>query len=508
VIDLRIADDVRIAEASAMSELPDGTLMRRAATGLALTCTRVLQSAGGGLPGSRIVVLVGSGDNGGDALWAGSFLASRGFRVDALTLTDRVHDLGARALQRAGGHRYRWDSSDARLLQLVAEAELVIDGIVGIGGSGGLRPDATSLVEHVSDSGAIVVAVDVPSGVSADTGAIAGAAVMADVTVTFGAVKPGLLLAPGSRHSGAVLVVEIDLEFAEPSTIQSLESIDVAEWVAEPPPDAYKYRRGVVGIAAGSPAYPGAALLAMSSARRGNVGMARFLDRGDAVASMVVSHYPDVVIDGSDPAAQTRVDAWVAGPGFSGDGVDATTILAVLRAATPVLLDAGALTVLVESAETRRMVADRHTRGLTTVVTPHDGEFERLFPGLLASADGRLRAALQAAAELGAVVVLKGPGTVVASPGGHTYIDTEGTADLGTAGSGDVLSGLAGAVLAGAWAAGRRSIDELTQATAAAVWLHGAAGRIAATRGPVVATDIADEVPAAIRLARFGPEAP
>ncbi|MDI1289142.1 MAG: NAD(P)H-hydrate dehydratase, partial [bacterium] len=143
---------------------------------------------------------------------------------------------------------------------------------------------------------------------------------------------------------------------------------------------------------------------------------------------------------------------------------------------------------------------------LATVLTPHDGEFERLFPTLLASANGRLAAARLASERSGAILVLKGPGTIIASPGGIAYVDTEGTSDLGTAGSGDVLSGLLGAILAGAWACGRRTIDELAEATAAAVWLHGAAGRIAAAGAPVVATDIADSVAEAIRLARFGPE--
>ncbi len=504
MIDLRSTDEVRAAEATALAALPDGALMQRAATGLAVACLRVLEAAGGAARGSRVVVLAGSGHNGGDALWAGSRLAARGCRVDALALADRLHEPAAGALLRAGGRVHRWSEADGELARLVGDADLVIDGIIGIGGSGGLRPDAARLAEIVAESGAIVVAVDVPSGVSADTGSVAGAAVTADVTVTFGAVKPGLVLAPGSRHSGTVLLVDIGLVFAGSPAARSIESIDVATWVSEPAADAYKYRRGVVGVSAGSAAYQGAALLAMSAARRGNVGMARFLDRADGVAGLVVSHYPDIVVDGSEPDTQRRVDTWVCGPGFVGDDVDALTVRAVLAARTPVVLDAGALTVVAQSHDVRTLIAERGGSGLPTVVTPHEGEFDRLFPGLLAKADGRLDAARRAAAQTGAVVVLKGPGTVVAEPGGACFVDTEGSADLGTAGSGDVLSGLLGALLASAWADGRRSSDELTTATAAAVWLHGAAGRIAAERAPVVAPDIADAIGSAIRLARFG----
>ena len=142
-----------------------------------------------------------------------------------------------------------------------------------------------------------------------------------------------------------------------------------------------------------------------------------------------------------------------------------------------------------------------------TVLTPHDGEFEALRPGLLGEPAGRLAAARDAASALGAVIVLKGPGTVIAAPDAGAYIDIEGTAELGTAGSGDVLTGLLAGVLAGAWADGRRGEETLTRAAAAAVWLHGQAGRLAARQGPVVATDVATAIRPAIRAARFGQDA-
>jgi hydroxyethylthiazole kinase-like uncharacterized protein yjeF len=456
--------------------------------------------------GSRVVLLVGPGNNGGDALWAGARLAQRGCRVDAITVATRWHDEGSAALVRAGGRMHAWSSSDPSVTGIVEAADVAVDGILGIGGSGGLRTDAAELVECVASSGALVVAVDVPSGVDADTGVVEGASVTADVTVTFGALKPGLLVMPGRLRCGSITLVDIGLEFSAALTCVVLDGIDVAEWVAEPRADTYKYRRGVVGISAGSRAYPGAALLATSAARCANVGMTRFLDRADGAASEVVGQFPDVVVDGSDPAEQARVDAWVCGPGFPGDDTDALTVTAVLGARVPVVLDAGALAVVAHSDDLRSAIVDRHHRGLVTVITPHEGEFEGLFPGLLARSDGRIEAARDAARSLGAIVVLKGPGTIVAAPDGVCAIDTQGIADLGTAGSGDVLTGILGAVLAGARSAGRTRADELVPAVAAGVWIHGAAARIAARRAPIVATDIAAAVSAAVREARFGPE--
>lgn len=502
MIEVRDVAAVRAAEEEAFRRVPEGALMQRAARGLSVVCLGVLDAARGAVVGARVVLLVGSGNNGGDALWAGAMLAARGCRVDALTVAPTVHSEGAAALVRAHGRLHTWTADDPGLPALVDAADLVVDGILGIGGSGGLRSAAADLADRVTESGAFVVAVDVPSGVDADTGAVGGPAVRADITVTFGSVKPGLVIAPGLLRTGDVRVVEIGLTFDASSRMRILEAIDVAHWVSEPDADAYKYRRGVVGICAGSRAYPGAALLAVSAARRGNVGMTRFLDREDGMADTVVSRYPDVVVDGSTPIDQVRVDAWGCGPGFPGDDADALAVEAVLAAPVPAVLDAGALSVLAGSTAIRALVADRNERGRVTVITPHEGEFERIVPGLLAS--GRRKAAVEAARSLGAIVVLKGPGTLVASPDGTLFVDVAGTADLGTAGSGDVLTGLSAAILAGAWADGRRSAAELTEATAAAVWLHGAAGRLAGHSAPVTAPDVARAIGAAMREARFG----
>lgn len=497
---------VRAAEEEAFRLVPEGALMQRAARALSVSCARVIEEARGVVVGSRVVLLVGSGSNGGDALWAGAMLADRGCRVDALCLSDRTHVEGSHALQRAGGRLLRWSEGEAAALALIEAADLVVDGILGIGGAGGLRPDSAALVAAVDAAGTIVVAVDLPSGVDADTGVVAGVAVTAHVTVTFGALKPGLLVAPGCYHSGTVQLVDIGLEFADEPVAVVLGGVDVAGWVPEPAQDAYKYRRGVVGVCAGSRPYPGAALLVTDAARSSNVGMVRYLDRADGNAAVVVSRYPDVVVDGQPPATQARATAWACGSGFVGDDADVAAVQAVLEARVPVVLDAGALTVVAESVDIRATIADRAERGLPTVLTPHEGEFERLQPGVLA-ASGRLAAARAAASALRATIVLKGPGTLIVDPDGTAFVDTEGAADLGTAGSGDVLTGVVAGVLAGAWADGCRDTAAFAEATAAAVWLHGRAGREAAVTGPVTATDIADAIPAAILAARTGDDA-
>jgi hydroxyethylthiazole kinase-like uncharacterized protein yjeF len=500
MIEVRDVAAVRAAEEVAFGTLPEGTLMQRAAHALAISCARLLGDRNGGVVGSRVVLLVGSGNNGGDALWAGAGLAGRGVRVDALCLSDTVHVEGAEALRRAGGRLHRWSSSEPMHAELVASADLVVDGILGIGGRGGLRAEAIDAVTSITD--ALVVAVDVPSGVDADTGRVDGVAVIADVTVTFGAVKPGLILSPGCEHSGFVQFVDIGLDFDGDAVAAVLDADDVALWVPGPRDGDHKYSRGVVGVTAGSSSYPGAALLVTAAARHADVGMARYLDRGDGNARMVVEQYPDVVVDGAPPAEQRRATAWACGSGFPGDQVDALTVEAVLAADVPVVLDAGALTIVAAEADVRRRIVERAAAGLVTVLTPHDGEFARLAPGVLDAAPSRLVAAQQCAAALQAVVVLKGPGTVVADPGGEAFIDIEGTADLATAGSGDVLAGLMGGLLASAWAAHERDPSALLEAVASAVWLHGRAGRLAAAGGPVTAIDIAAAVRPAISAVR------
>ncbi|MFD5581636.1 NAD(P)H-hydrate epimerase, partial [Streptomyces pseudogriseolus] len=198
-------ETVRAAERELMARLPEGALMQRAAAGLAAACADVL----GRVYGSRVVLLVGSGDNGGDALYAGARLARRGAGVRAVLLAPgRAHAGGLAALRRAGGSVAEAGASGVRLVE---QADLVVDGIVGIGGKGGLREEAVPWAEAARRGRGVVVAVDLPSGVDADTGEVRGAAVRADVTVTFGAYKPGLLIDPAREYAGVVRFVDIGL---------------------------------------------------------------------------------------------------------------------------------------------------------------------------------------------------------------------------------------------------------------------------------------------------------
>jgi hydroxyethylthiazole kinase-like uncharacterized protein yjeF len=418
--------------------------------------------------------------------------------VTAVGLGDRCHAGGLEALRAAGG-------STTGRLEDIAEADLVIDGIVGIGGSGALRGQGAAAAKLAQQSGALIVAVDIPSGVDADTGAVADpdAAIDADVTVTFGCLKPGLLLAPGRARAGAVVTIDIGLDPALPEArLHVLEENDLADAVPEPDAADYKYSRGVVGVAAGSPRYRGAAFMTTASARHGNVGMVHVLDRGDGIAQAIVDEFWDVVVASDAPQAVNRATAWVIGPGLGVDPAGAQLLIDVLAVATPVVIDADALRLLGDGDPAAALAG----RQQPTVLTPHVGEFAAL--GFTCGAGGdedRLGAARRAAGELGAVVVLKGPGTVVASPTGDAYVDPWGTADLGTAGSGDVLAGLSGALLAGAAARGSVTIDDAARIAAAAVGLHGVAGRIAGAGGrPVTAPDLIAALPDAIASVRRG----
>ncbi|EGD41126.1 YjeF family protein, partial [Nocardioidaceae bacterium Broad-1] len=231
-------EQVRAAEKALMASLPEGALMQRAAAGLAYAVIGHL----GGAYGRRVVLLVGSGDNGGDALYAGALLARRGARVEAWLLSDRAHAGGVGALKAAGG---TVSSGAVISTSSTTGADVVVDGIVGIGGKPGLRPEAEAALEMLA--GVPVVAADTPSGVCVDAGEVDGAHVTADLTVTFGTYKPCHLLDPAASACGKVELIDIGLDLPTPA-IESLEAADVAALVPRPAPDVHKYTRGVVGL--------------------------------------------------------------------------------------------------------------------------------------------------------------------------------------------------------------------------------------------------------------------
>jgi len=477
--------EIRRAEAQLAAGLPPGTLMDRAAAGIAAVCLRLLRR-GPGVPAARAVLLVGSGDNGGDALHAGARLARRGVQVHALLLSSRVHEAGANAFRRAGG-------LVTDRMAVLDDADVVIDGIVGIGGSGGLREDGERAVRRAEAGSALLVAVDVPSGVDADTGEVSGAAVHADVTIVPGALKPGLVVDPAAAYAGVLQVVDIGLDAVlKAPALELLEAADVAELMPVPPHESDKYRRGVAGVVAGSDTYPGAAVLCTGGAIRGGAGMVRYVGP-DHATQAVLAHWPEAV------AGAGRVQARVVGPGVS----DPSAVAEHVEHPEPVLLDAACTTL------------HHRVRG-DALLTPHAGEMVSLLKTVGVEAERsdvearRLHWAREAAARTGHVVLLKGSTTVVATPDGRVRVNPTGTPWLATAGSGDVLAGLAGALLA-------RGLDAYDAGSAAA-WVHGLAGRFASTgastaagkaavgdrqvgrrSAPVSATQVLDAIPEVLR---------
>lgn len=475
-------ETVRAAEAALVQRLPEGALMQRAAAGLAAACGDLLRR-GGRVYGSRVLLLVGSGDNGGDALYAGARLARRGAGVRALLLApDRAHPGGLAAFRAAGGQVV--DGPDG-----LGVLDLVVDGITGIGGRGGLREDATELVHTVTRDRTPVISVDLPSGVEADTGEVHGEAVRADATVTFGTYKPGLLIDPAAEHAGALRLMDIGLgpELPEPPDLEALQYADVAALLPVPGAESDKYRRGVVGVVAGSERYPGAAVLAVAGALRGGAGAVRYVGPG---ADAVIARFPEALVHAGPPSKAGRVQAWVVGPGIGGGRAAEAAVADVLASDVPVLVDADGLRLL--DAGTVR------TRTAPTVLTPHAGEAAALLGTAREEVEsGRLTAVRELAARYRATVLLKGSTTLVAEARDTPVrVNPTGTSWLATAGSGDVLSGLTGSLLA----AGLAPRD----AASVGAYLHGLAARHGSDGAPVSAQDVADGIPAAWRDVRAG----
>jgi hydroxyethylthiazole kinase-like uncharacterized protein yjeF len=460
------ADEIHEAEAPLLASLPEGGLMRRAAFGLATAIARDLILLTGGIAGRRICAVVGSGDNGGDALWAATFLRRRGAAADAVLLNpERAHKAALAAFTRAGG----------RLVESVsATTDLVIDGVVGISGSGPLRPAAA---EIFADVHAPVVAVDIPSGIDVHTGATDGPHVHASLTVTFGGLKPVHALG----ECGRVELVDIGLDL--PSTdMLGLDAADVGALWPVPGRSDDKYTQGVTGVLAGSATYPGAAVLCTGAAVAATSGMVRY---AGSAGPQVLSQWPEVIA-ASTPQASGRVQAWAVGPGLGTDETGAAALSFALATDLPVIVDADALTILAAHPE----LIDG--RAAPTVLTPHAGEFARL-AGSPPGADG-VAATRALADRLGATVLLMVKVTIVAEPGGPVYLNPAGKSWAATAGSGDVLSGIIGALLAAGLPTG--------QAAAAAAFVHARAANLsAADPGPRPAPTSASRILAHVRAA-------
>ncbi|MEV6608280.1 NAD(P)H-hydrate dehydratase [Kutzneria sp. NPDC051319] len=466
------ADQVRAAEQRVFTRVPESRLMRIAAYAVANEVLALLAARTGGTSGRRVGLLVGAGNNGGDALWAGAFLCRRGVSVTAVLLApERAHAAGLAAFRRAGG----------RVGSSVAGVDVVVDGIVGLSAKGSLRPDAAALVESVT---APIVAVDLPSGVDPDTGAVDGPHVRATVTVTFGGRKPCHVVGPGAVACGHVRVVDIGIadDLDEPHAV-ILDADDVADAWPIPGPSDDKYSQGVTGIAAGSATYPGAAVLSTGAAVLATSGMVRY---AGTAADVVRSRWPEVVATGH-VGDSGRVQAWVVGPGLGTGKAGREVLVDVLAADVPVCADADAITLLAGDPT----LWDARDPETPLVLTPHDREFARLAGEV---GPDRISAARRAAARFHAVVLLKGHSTVVAAPDGRVLVSQSRSSWPATAGSGDVLSGLIGALLAAG--------EDPWLAAGCAAYVHELAADLAADGAPAPASHIQAAISDAIRHIR------
>jgi NAD(P)H-hydrate epimerase len=441
----------QMAAVDAAAPEPVEVLIGRAGAAVAREAVDML----GGTYGRRVVVVAGKGNNGNDGRDAAQRLARRGVRVRVV------------------------DAADAP--ERLEPADLVVDAAYGTGFHGTYDPP--------DPGGTPVLAVDIPSGVDGLTGAVRGRAVRADRTVTFAALKPGLLFHPGRGFAGDVARADIGLDVGADAPddevgVAVVEDVDVAGWLPRRPPDSHKWRAAVV-IAAGSPGMTGAAHLAARAAQRAGAGMVR-------VASPGIDHDPGLPTeavgvavppagwDGAVLAELDRAGALLVGPGLGlGAPAGAGVRQVVAGAPVPVVVDGDGLTAL--GADLADVVGQRRA---ATVVTPHDGEFARLAGG--PSGEDRIAAARGLARDTGAIVLLKGPTTVVAHPDGRVRLSTTGDARLATAGTGDVLAGIVAALVA-------QGLDPFRAAVAGA-WLHGRAAEAGPARG-LVASDVAAALP-------------
>ena len=466
----------------------DDVLIRKAAAGLAVVCADVLRERHGGVNGRRVVLLVGTGKNGADALVAGVHLRSRGASVEALLVGGEAYRPGLAALSAGHGITIdaRSDEGRARSLSALAGADLVVDGIVGDRGSGGLRTPADALVAAIP-ADVPVVAVDLPSGVDPDTGEISGPHVRADVTVTFGSFKPCLFLPPASYVVGRLVFVDVGLagELPAQPLVRRLTRVGAAARWPVPARTDHKYTRGVLGVIAGSDTYPGAAVLAALGAVRAGVGIVRFIGP-PRVTDHVLMAVPEAV------PGLGRVQAWLLGSGVESDPEQDSAIGQALDSGLPCVVDAGAL----EQCVKRRAAGSRSIGAGGVLMTPHAGELARMLD-LLGHGVSRtevearpMHHALWLAREVDATVLLKGPTTLIASPAGWLFSQNDGPSWMATAGSGDVLAGTAGALMA----TGVGAMD----AGAMSALVHGLAGARASGGGPIGAGKIAEATPGTV----------
>ncbi len=456
---------IRAAEAAAMAVLGNDVLMQRAAAGLATAVLRRLRD--GGAYGARVLLVVGSGNNGGDALFAGARLAGRGVAVSAWRTGSSVHDAGWSAFLAAGGRER--DAAEARA-QLPRQ-RLVIDGVAGIGSRPGLDPEVAAFAEACRALDVPVIAVDLPSGLAPEPPFGDAPHFTAELTVTFGGYKLCQLLEPARSSCGEVELVNIGLDLPEP-TVSRWAPVELAAVWPVPDATSDKYSRGVVGLDTGSVDYPGAAVLSAAGAVGAGAGMVRYLGPLP-VAPRVLDRFPNVVV------GQGRVQALVVGSGW-GEHKDTGVVTRAINAGVPMVVDADAL----------RHLPPRGGHA-AVVLTPHAGELARLLGLQRAEVEADPIAAVRSAvARTGCTVLLKGATQYVATPGeDRVWLAVPGPGWSAQAGSGDVLAGACGTLLA----AGLSPVDA---ALAAASVQAMAAGQYA---GPLPPQGLAERISQVVR---------
>lgn len=461
---------------------PGIELMRRA--GEAVGRAALSMGAGRG----PVAIICGPGNNGGDGFVAARFLQEQGLAVRVALLGDRSALGGDAALAAAA-----WGGEVASFApDLLQGASLVVDALFGSGLARDIDGAARRIVDAINASGLPVLAVDVPSGVDGDSGRVRGCAIRASRTVTFLRRKPGHLLLPGRALCGEIACVDIGIAAAVLAPIAPRFAANGEElWHGDypvPAVDTHKYRRGHAAVVSGGPFATGAARLAARGALRIGAGLVSLVSPAEA-ASINAAHLTAIMLrvfaDDAELAerlADRRINAVLIGPGAGVGEATRRQVATVLAAERAVVLDADALTSFADTPD--GLFAAIAGRARPVVVTPHDGEFARLFADYAGRGD-RLDKALFAARRSGAVVVLKGPDTVVAAPSGQAAINVSGSPWLATAGSGDVLAGM----ITGLLAQGMPAFG----AAAAAAHLHGLAAR--RFGAGLIAEDIAELLP-------------
>ncbi len=469
---LSVAEMAAADAATIAAGTPGIALMEKAGRAVADAVTRRVR------PGQSVLVLCGPGNNGGDGFVAARLLAERGCRV-TLALAGERSALRGDAAEAAKGWTGAIEAPDRAD---PARHDIVIDALFGAGLSRAISGELAALVERVNASGRAVIAVDVPSGVRGDTGLSDGPVIRAAETVTFFRLKPGHLLQPGRALCGVVTLVDIgirsEIVFAPGRVVPSAFRNAPGLWRAHWPDHAtgiHKYARGAVAVAAGGLSGVGAPRLGARAALRIGAGLATIVCRPEALA-VHAGRGPDALMQLAAADASVfeatlsgrRFDALLIGPALGLDVEARSWVAAALRWDRPCVFDADALTHI--GAHRAASIGLLRRRAGPTVLTPHEGEFKRMFdeatgfePG-----GGKLERARQAARLTGAIVLLKGPDTVIAAPDGRIAINDTGSPALATAGSGDVLGGIVAGLLAQKMPA--------FEAACAAAWLHGRAG--------------------------------